>query len=46
MKKIVKILLSGKEVLFAFLFGSAVRERTSKLSDIDIGVYLDHIGVI
>jgi len=40
MEKIVKTLSSKEEVLFAFLFGSAAKKKTSKLSDIDVGVYL------
>jgi len=41
MEKIVKVLSSKEEVLFAYLFGSAAKKKTSKLSDVDIGVYLD-----
>ncbi len=41
MERVIKLLSSKEEVLFAYIFGSAAREKASKLSDIDIGVYLD-----
>ncbi len=41
MEEIIRSLYSFEEVLFVFLFGSVARGSTSKLSDIDIGVYLD-----
>ncbi|RLG41430.1 MAG: nucleotidyltransferase domain-containing protein [Thermoproteota archaeon] len=41
MEDIIKPLSSRKEVLFAFLFGSAARGEASSLSDVDIGVFLD-----
>lgn len=41
MKKAVELLRREKRVKLAYLFGSAAKGEMGKLSDIDIGVYLD-----
>lgn len=40
-EKAVELLRREKQVKLAYLFGSAARGDAGKLSDIDIGVYLD-----
>lgn len=40
-EKIKRLLGREKHVKLAYLFGSAARGRIGKLSDVDIGVYLD-----
>ncbi len=39
--KLLPFISKRKEVLFAYLFGSVAKESASRLSDIDIAVYLD-----
>lgn len=39
--KLAKFFGREKEVKLAYLFGSAVKEKTGGLSDVDVGVYLD-----
>ncbi len=34
-------LLGHPEIIFAYLFGGAVRDRLTPLSDVDVAVYLD-----
>lgn len=41
LKKLREYFKEKKEVRVAYLFGSAVRGKITKLSDIDVGVFLD-----
>jgi len=41
MEKAIELLKQEKRVKLSYLFGSAARDEMGKLSDIDIGVYLD-----
>ena len=41
MEKAIELLNQEKIVKLAYLFGSAARDEMGKLSDVDIGVYLD-----
>ena len=41
MEKAIELLRREKRVKLAYLFGSAVSGEMGKLSDIDIGIYLD-----
>lgn len=40
-EKMVKILKGCEDVIFAYLFGSHARGEASKMSDIDVAVYLN-----
>lgn len=40
-KKLKPLFKREKDILFAYLFGSAVQEKTNYESDVDLAVYLD-----
>jgi predicted nucleotidyltransferase len=40
-EKLINYFKKHKEILFAYIFGSQVRKKANKLSDIDIAIFID-----
>ena len=44
-KKLLRYFKKHKEVLFAYIFGSQIKKKTNKFSDIDIAIFIDKIKI-
>lgn len=44
-KKLLNYFKNHKEVLFAYILGSQITNKTNKFSDIDIAIFIDKIKI-
>jgi len=44
-KKLLSYFKNHKEVLFAYIFGSQITNKTNKFSDIDVAIFIDKIKI-